>query len=307
MTDFDELQASDQRRVVLVTGPSGAGRSTAINVLEDLDYEVIDNIPLSILPKLLEVSGKGRPLALGLDVRNRDFSVGALIELIDQLGVDPDFDATVLYLDCAAEVLSRRYSETRRRHPLAPAETAQEGIAREQDLLVPIRARADIIVDTTDMSPHELRDEIERWFAIGQHAPMAISVQSFSYKRGMPRGLDMVFDVRFLANPYWDVSLRGLNGQDVAVQNYVMNDARYEAFFQKVLELTLLLLPAYREEGKRHLSIAFGCTGGQHRSVALVENLSKALAKHDWPVSIRHREMERRQLNAPQVVSETEA
>jgi UPF0042 nucleotide-binding protein len=136
---------------------------------------------------------------------------------------------------------------------------------------------------------------------------MAISVQSFSYKRGMPRGLDMVFDVRFLANPYWDVSLRGLNGQDVAVQNYVMNDARYEAFFQKVLELTLLLLPAYREEGKRHLSIAFGCTGGQHRSVALVENLSKALAKHDWPVSIRHREMERRQLNAPQVVSETEA
>ncbi|MEM5476233.1 RNase adapter RapZ [Pacificibacter sp. AS14] len=307
MIDFDEPQASDQRRVVLVTGPSGAGRSTAINVLEDLDYEVIDNIPLSILPKLLEVSGKGRPLALGLDVRNRDFSINALIELIDKLALNADFNASVLYLDCAADVLSRRYSETRRRHPLAPAETAQEGIAREQDLLVPIHARADIIIETTDMSPHELRDEIERWFSVGQHASMAISVQSFSYKRGMPRGLDMVFDVRFLANPYWDISLRGLNGQDEAVQKYVMNDARYEAFFQKILELTLLLLPAYREEGKRHLSIAFGCTGGQHRSVALVENLSKALAKHDWQVSIRHREMERRQSGAPQVASRAEA
>jgi UPF0042 nucleotide-binding protein len=268
---------------------------------------VIDNIPLSILPKLLEVSRNGRPLALGLDVRNRDFSVNALIELIDQLATNPDFDASVLYLDCAVDVLSRRYSETRRRHPLAPAETAQEGIAREQDLLVPIRARADIIVDTSDMSPHELRDEIERWFSDDQHASMAISVQSFSYKRGMPRGLDMVFDVRFLANPYWDVSLRGLNGQDAAVQNYVMTDARYDAFFQKVLELTLLLLPAYREEGKRHLSIAFGCTGGQHRSVTLVENLSKALAKHDWQVSVRHREMERRQSGMPQVASRTEA
>lgn len=307
MADVGEPNVRDQRRVVLVTGPSGAGRSTAINVLEDLDYEVIDNIPLSILPKLLEVSGKGRPLALGLDVRNRDFSVSALIELIDRLALNTDYNASVLYLDCAAEVLSRRYSETRRRHPLAPVETAQDGIAREQDLLVPIRARADIIIDTTDMSPHELRDEIERWFSVGQHAPMAISIQSFSYKRGMPRGLDMVFDVRFLNNPYWDVALRGLNGQDEAVQKYVMNDPRYDAFFQKILELTLLLLPAYREEGKRHLSIAFGCTGGQHRSVALVENLSKALAKHDWQVSIRHREMERRQSGAPQVASRAEA
>jgi UPF0042 nucleotide-binding protein len=307
MTEFEDPQVNDQRRVVLVTGPSGAGRSTAINVLEDLDYEVIDNIPLSILPKLLEVSGKGRPLALGLDVRNRDFSVSALIELIDRLALNADYNASVLYLDCAADVLSRRYSETRRRHPLAPAETAQDGIAREQDLLIPIRACADIIIDTTEMSPHELRDEIERWFSDDQYASMAISVQSFSYKRGMPRGLDMVFDVRFLANPYWDVSLRSLNGQDEAVQRYVMNDARYEAFFQKVLELTLLLLPAYREEGKRHLSIAFGCTGGQHRSVALVENLSKALAKHDWQVSIRHREMERRQSGAPHVASRAEA
>jgi UPF0042 nucleotide-binding protein len=296
--DGEHPNAAPQRRVVLVTGPSGAGRSTAINVLEDLDYEVIDNIPLSIVPKLLEVSLEGRPLALGLDVRNRDFSTNGLIDVIETLSADVQISAEVLYLDCAPETLSQRYSETRRRHPLAPAETAQEGIAREIDLLVPIRARADILLDTTQMSPHDLRSEIERWFADRQHTNMAVSVQSFSYKRGMPRGLDMVFDVRFLSNPYWDKSLRGMNGQDAPVQAYVMKDERYETFFQKVLELSLLLLPAYREEGKRHLSIGFGCTGGQHRSVTLVENLSKALAKHDWQVAIRHREMERRQFGA---------
>ncbi|MBU0644009.1 MAG: RNase adapter RapZ [Alphaproteobacteria bacterium] len=287
-------QSKSQRRVVLITGPSGAGRSTAINALEDLGYEVIDNLPMSILPRLLQAHGLTRPLALGLDVRNRDFSVNALIEVIDELTRNPDHDAEVLYLDSSPEVLIRRYSETRRRHPLAPAETVQDGVAREIDLLAPIRARADILIDTSEMTPHQLRDEIERWFAEGHQADMALTVQSFSYKRGMPRGVDMVFDVRFLANPYWEPELRALNGMDAKVQDYVQRDPRFAAFFEKVLELTLLLLPAYREEGKKHLSIAFGCTGGQHRSVTLAEILSKALAEHDWQVSIRHRELERR-------------
>jgi len=288
-------QSKSQRRVVLITGPSGAGRSTAINALEDLGYEVIDNLPMSILPRLLQTHGLTRPLALGLDVRNRDFSVNALIEVIDELTRNPDHDAEVLYLDSSPEVLIRRYSETRRRHPLAPAETVQDGVAREIDLLAPIRARADILIDTSEMTPHQLRDEIERWFAEGHQADMALTVQSFSYKRGMPRGVDMVFDVRFLANPYWEPELRALNGMDAKIQDYVQRDPRFAAFFEKVLELTLLLLPAYREEGKKHLSIAFGCTGGQHRSVTLAEILSKALAEHDWQVSIRHRELERRQ------------
>ncbi|WP_417268296.1 RNase adapter RapZ [Celeribacter baekdonensis] len=288
-------QSKSQRRVVLITGPSGAGRSTAINALEDLGYEVIDNLPMSILPRLLQAHGLTRPLALGLDVRNRDFSVNALIEVIDELTRNPDHDAEVLYLDSSPEVLIRRYSETRRRHPLAPAETVQDGVAREIDLLAPIRARADILIDTSEMTPHQLRDEIERWFAEGTQADMALTIQSFSYKRGMPRGVDMVFDVRFLANPYWEPALRALNGTDPKVQEYVQRDPRFAAFFGKVLELTLLLLPAYREEGKKHLSIAFGCTGGQHRSVTLAEILSKALAEHDWQVSIRHRELERRQ------------
>ncbi|WP_052453529.1 RNase adapter RapZ [Celeribacter indicus] len=287
-------QPGVRRRIVLVTGPSGAGRSTAINALEDLGYEVIDNLPMSILPKLLDARDLARPMALGLDVRNRDFSVAGLIEVIDELTRDPALEAEVLYLDAEADVLIRRYSETRRRHPLAPAETAQDGVAREKDLLVPIRSRADILIDTSEMTPHQLRDEIERWFAEGSAADMAVTVQSFSYKRGMPRGVDMVFDVRFLANPYWEPALRGFDGRDEEVRAHVEADPRYAAFFGKVLELTLLLLPAYREEGKKHLSIAFGCTGGQHRSVTLAENLAKALAEHDWQVSIRHRELERR-------------
>lgn len=282
-------------RIVLVTGPSGAGRSTAINVLEDLGYEVIDNLPMSILPRLLEAPEGLRPLALGLDVRNRDFSVTALIDLIDGLMRDPAHAAEVLYVDSRADVLVRRYSETRRRHPLAQAESAQEGVKREIDLLMPIRARADILIDTSQMTPHQLREEIERWFAQGQQSEMAISVQSFSYKRGMPHGADMVFDVRFLNNPYWDETLRGLNGMDQSVRDYVSADSKFVPFFDRVLDLVLSLLPAYREEGKRHLSIAFGCTGGQHRSVTLVEILAKALAEHDWQVSKRHREMERRQ------------
>lgn len=285
------------KRVVLVTGPSGAGRSTAINVLEDLGYETIDNLPLSVLPSLLEGSG-ARPLALGLDVRNRDFSIAALIDVIDGLSRAPDIDAELLYLEASTDVLVRRYSETRRRHPLAPAESAAVGVEREQDLLVPIRSRADILIDTSEFTPHQLRDEMDRWFARGDGGAMAVSVQSFSYKRGMPRGVDMVFDVRFLANPYWEERLRGLSGMDEDVRSYVQCDPRYNAFFDKVLDMTEFLLPAYVDEGKRYLAIAFGCTGGQHRSVTLAENLAKALAEQDWRVSIRHRELERRGLAA---------
>ncbi len=286
--------AGSSQRLILITGPSGAGRSTAIKALEDIGYEVIDNLPISFLERLLAEGGDGKPLAIGLDVRNRDFSVSGLIEVIDGLTDTRGLDADVLYLDCSLDHLQRRFSQTRRRHPLAPAETVQEGIKREIDLLAPIRARADILIDTTEMTPHHLREEVERWFAEGESAEMAISIQSFSYKRGVPRGVDMVFDVRFLTNPYWSEPLRSLDGRDEKVRSYVQGDQRFASFFDKVMGLALLLLPAYREEGKKHLSIAFGCTGGQHRSVTMAELLSKALAEHSWRVSIRHRELERR-------------
>ena len=287
------------KRVVLVTGPSGAGRSTAINALEDTGFEAIDNLPLSMLPRLLDGPPISRPLALGLDVRNRDFSTNALIETIDRLGQTPGLEPALLYLDSRAEVLERRYSETRRRHPMSPAESPEIGIARELDLLGPIRARADILIDTSDLTPHELRAEIERMFTGGGGRHLAVTINSFSYKRGMPRGMDMVFDCRFLRNPYWEESLRALDGRDPRVAAHIAGDPREDAFYTKVLDLILLLLPAYKEEGKSHFAIGFGCTGGQHRSVAMTEKLALTHAKEGWQVSIRHRELERRDASLP--------
>lgn len=287
-------ETGQEHRLVLITGPSGAGRSTAIHVLEDLGYEGIDNIPLSLVPRLLDGPPLGRPIALGLDARNRDFNATALIELIDNLTRDPRVSLEVLYLDCAPNELIRRFSETRRRHPLAPAETPTEGIERENDLLAPIRVRADHLIDTTDLSPHDLKAEITRWFNPATAGRLAVSVQSFSYKRGLPRGVDMIFDCRFLSNPHWDPALRPLDGRDPAVAAHVRADPRFDGFFLRLSDLLTMLLPAHLEEGKAHLTIGFGCTGGQHRSVAVAEMVGAALAKAGWPVSKRHRELERK-------------
>lgn len=280
--------------LVLVTGPSGAGRSTAINVFEDLGFETIDNLPLALLPRLLSGQDADRSMALGIDVRNRDFDTGRVLGLLNDIAKAGEFDSTLMYVDCGIETLLRRYSETRRRHPMSPDEAPLQGIEQEKILLEPLRARADVLIDTTDISPHDLKTEIKSSFAESHETGLAVSVQSFSYKRGLPRGIDMVFDCRFLNNPYWDESLRGKTGCDQSVMDFVAADARYGAFFEKILDLTLLLLPAYQQEGKAHFSIGLGCTGGQHRSVAVAEQLAKALAQKDWQVSIRHREMERR-------------
>jgi len=285
--------AQSLRRFVLVTGPSGAGRSSALNVLEDAGFEVIDNLPMRLLPILLDETGEIRPIALGIDPRNRDFSTNAVLDLLGGLSARPGLAAELLYLDCSTDVLLRRFSETRRRHPLAPEDRPAEGIRREKDLLHAIRARADVLIDTTDLNVHQLRTEVEHWFAVGGSHHLAVSVQSFSYKRGLPRSVDMVYDCRFLNNPYWEPSLRGRNGKDPLVAGYVAKDSRFAPFAAKVLELSLLILPACQEEGKSHLAVAFGCTGGQHRSVAMAEEHALRLAEHGWQVSIRHRELDR--------------
>ena len=285
----------DSHRAVLVTGPSGAGRSTALNALEDLGFEVIDNLPLSLIPRLVDGPPLARPLALGVDSRNRDFSAENLRELILQMRSRSNLQTEVLYLDCTDDVLIRRFSETRRRHPLAPAESAAEGVARDHDLMRPIKALADILIDTTETTIHDLRADLSRLFGTAEGvARLAVSVHSFSYKRGIPRGADMVFDCRFLRNPYWNPDLRGMTGLDSAVADYVSGDSRFETFFAQIQDMVVMLLPAFREEGKSHVSIAFGCTGGQHRSVTLAEKLTNALAEKGWQVSKRHRELERR-------------
>lgn len=290
----EEDAARGVQRLVLVTGPSGAGRSTAINVLEDLGFEAIDNLPLSLIPRLLDGPARPMPLALGLDVRNRDFSASNLIELIDRLTRAPEYAPEVLFLDCNADVLVRRYNETRRRHPLTPDQEPMAGVQAEADLLAPVRVRADVLIDTTELSPHDLKAELTRVFDVRPDHRLTVSLHSFSYKRGVPRGLDLMFDCRFLSNPHWEPGLRPLDGRDRAVQAHVTADPRFAAFFDKTLDLVQFLLPAHMEEGKSHLAIGFGCTGGQHRSVTLVEKMAVALADAGWPVSIRHRELERR-------------
>lgn len=303
----DNATGDRAQRLVLVTGPSGAGRSTAINVLEDLGYEAIDNLPLTLIPRLLDGPARMVPLALGLDVRNRDFSASNVIELIDRLTRHPDYEPEVLYLDCEPDILIRRYNETRRRHPLSPEGAPLAGVLAEIDLLAPIRARADVLVDTSELSPHDLKAELARWFESGSKRRLTVSVQSFSYKRGVPRGVDMMFDCRFLSNPHWAPELRALDGRQPEVREFVMSDSRYEEFFQRVRDLILYVLPAHIEEGKTHVAIGFGCTGGQHRSVTLAEKMAEALADAGWQVSKRHRELERRGMASSAASSDTGA
>jgi UPF0042 nucleotide-binding protein len=285
------INSMEMSHVVLVTGPSGAGRTTAINFLEDAGFEAIDNVPLTLAPRLFEGPSLNRPLALGLDTRNRDFSAIQMMETIEELSSKPSLKVEVLYIDCAVDVLIRRFSETRRRHHLSPDGAALAGIQMDLDLMQPARARANILIDTTTLSPHELRAQITQYFVPQKVKKLAISVQSFSYKRGVPRGVDMMFDCRFLRNPYWDKGLSDQNGLSTAVQAYVSSDKNFLPFRKQVLALAELVIPAHQAEGRSYLSIGFGCTGGKHRSVTMAEKLRKDLQLSGWHVSIRHREL----------------
>lgn len=286
--------ATTARRLVLVTGPSGAGRSSAIHMLEDLGYEAIDNMPLRLIGALLEDTAHSKPIAMGIDPRNRDYSVACVVDVMGQIAAVPGLLPELLYLDCRTDVLLTRFSETRRRHPLAGPNVLEAGIQQELTLLNPLKECADILIDTSDLNVHQLRKEVEHWFSKGDHSQLSVSVQSFSYKRGLPRSVDMVFDCRFLKNPYWDPSLRDKTGQNPAVIDHIRTDPRAGEFEIKMRDMILWLLPEYLAEGKSHLSIALGCTGGQHRSVAMAETLGSALAEMGWRVSIRHRELDRR-------------
>lgn len=279
-------------RLVLLTGPSGAGRSTALRALEDLGFEAIDNLPISLVSRLV-AAPLDRPLALVLDPRNRDFAVNALLALVEELAASPRFDFDLVYLDCPVANLIQRYSETRRRHPLSPDGTVRTGIELEARLMQPVRMRADVLVETANMTPHDLRAQIQHLFG-GQGAQkMQVHIESFSYKRGIPAGVDLVFDCRFLNNPHWQPELRARDGRDPVVVDFIMADTRFSGFFRRVRDMVEFLLPEYSQEGKSQISVGFGCTGGQHRSVAMTEKLSNALAQTGWQVSKRHRELER--------------
>lgn len=284
--------ASDKRHVVLITGLSGAGRATALKALEDAGYEAVDNLPLSLLPDLLRGNWHGgRKLALGLDVRTRDFSPAAFLAELAALRMQRELVSALVFLDCDDATLLRRFTETRRRHPLAVDRPVQDGIAEERRVLAPLRAAADHVIDTSQLGPHDLKRLLSTRFALDDAPGLRVVVLSFSYRNGLPREADIVFDARFLANPHYVAALKPLSGRDRAVQEYVEADPDYSAFASGIKTLLGPLLPRYEKEGKSYLTVAVGCTGGRHRSVFLAETIAAWLKTLGRNVTLAHRDL----------------
>lgn len=278
--------------VVIVTGMSGAGRSTALKALEDLGYEAVDNLPISLLSSLLTPgTGGGRPLAIGVDARTRDFGAAPFLEELDGLIRMEAFRVRLLFLDCDSEVLQRRFSETRRRHPVSPDRRITDGIAHERTLLAPLRDRADEVIDTTDMAIGELKRLLDSNYALERAPGLAVFVTSFAYRHGLPHEADLVFDVRFLQNPHYVDELRPLSGLDKPIGDFIEQDPDLEDYFRHLTELLEPLLPRFDAEGKSYLTIAVGCTGGKHRSVYTAERLGAWLAEKGERVSVNHRDL----------------
>jgi len=285
-------RAADPRRLLLVTGLSGAGHSSALKALEDMGYEAVDNLPLFLLGGLIENPEMlARPIAIGVDSRTRDFSVEALEQHMARLRALPGVELRLLYLDCSDDMLQRRFKETRRRHPLAADRPVIDGIAQERALLAPLRHIADVAIDTSELRLGDLKQMLLGHFAV-EKTQAALSVISFSYREGLPREADLVFDVRFLRNPHYDETLRPHTGRDAAVADFIEADPAFPPFFASLTAMLGPLLPAYDREGKSYVTIAIGCTGGRHRSVHLAERLAAWLKGLGRNVHLRHRDID---------------
>lgn len=286
---------SDQERgyrLVAVTGMSGAGKTLALKNLEDLGYEAVDNIPLSLLPALLAPNLSSCPLAVGVDIRTRDFGAANLAAHLDRIIARTHLSAKVLFMDCDDEILRRRYTETRRRHPLAIDRPLEDGIRYERELLADLREKADFLIDTTTLPPAELKRVLALSFKLDDDPSLVVFVTSFSYKNGLPREADLVFDVRFLDNPYYQTELRALDGRNPKISAFVEKDPSFNQYFVSLKQLLKPLLPRFAREGKSYLTIAIGCTGGRHRSVVVAEKLFAWLKGKEARVELRHRELE---------------
>ena len=294
------------KRILLVSGLSGAGKTTALKTLEDIGWEVVDNLPLRLLERLLETpisdgrDDEDRPLALGIDTRTRGFDASAIVRRIKTLREQHNYDVETLFLDCSGAELDRRYSETRRRHPLSADRPATDGIARERELMEPLRRWATHIVDTTSLTTNSLQQDIRGRFSLDALSAPVLTVLSFGFSRGLPRNADLVFDMRFLRNPHWVTELKPRTGLDPEVADYVAGDPAYDAALSQIEGLLLTLLPRYAEEGKSYITIAFGCTGGRHRSVHVAERVAGTLRRAGFSPTVLHRNME----SAPQAALE---
>ena len=276
-------------RLLLVTGMSGAGKSTVLDALEDMGWDTVDNLPVDLLEAFVGAGSECRvmPVAVGMDARSRGFDPATVPGRIRSIsGVVPE----ILYLDCSGSELIRRYDETRRRHPLAPDRPAEDGIARERALTAPVRSAADSVLDTTDLSPAELRDELRRRYGDDSDQPV-LTVTSFAFARGVARTADLVFDLRFIPNPHWVDELRPLTGQDAPVRDYLAEQPSWSETMDRVESLLIDWIPRYWAAGKSYVTVAFGCTGGRHRSVAAAVEIAERLRNSGFSPNVRHRDL----------------
>ena len=283
---------ADTLELVIITGMSGAGKTVAVQSFEDLGYFCIDNMPPTLLPtfwELVKESGKISRIALVIDLRSRDFfnEVDSLIATLDNTQL---VTTRIIFLDSSDSVLVSRYKETRRNHPLAPDGRVSDGIARERELLMDLRTRAQIIIDTSDISPRQLRERLIKDFATKDYQSFHVEVMSFGFKYGVPIDADIIWDVRFLPNPHYIPELRPQTGMDAPVYDYVMKQPETQAFYSKLIDVIEFCLPGYKKEGKSSVTIAIGCTGGKHRSVAIAERIANHLKTDNYAVNISHRD-----------------
>jgi UPF0042 nucleotide-binding protein len=297
--NLDSSPSAARQRLLLLTGLSGAGKSTALDVLEDLGWESIDNFPVRLLKRLVAMPDEQRgPLAIGFDSRTRGFVPANIIALVKELAARDDLAITFMFLDCAGAELERRFNETRRRHPMAAGRPVLEGVTAERELLEPLRRWAEIVIDTSALTSNELQARVRELFgrvpgddAAEPLIPLTLTISSFGFARGMPPLADLVFDMRFLDNPHWVPDLRELTGQDPAVGEHIERDPAFADVFTRIRDLMLVMLPRYQVQGKPYVHIAFGCTGGRHRSVYSAELMAKHLREGGFSPTVRHRNL----------------
>ena len=278
----------DNHELIIVIGQSGAGRTTVIHILDDQGFDTLDNVPVHLIPRVASRELVDKPLALGLDIRSKSFSVQNLMKEISNWEALSRSRVVILFLQCSLNILIKRFSLTRRPHPVPGEDSLELSIKRELNLIAPLRDKADLVLDTSNTSPNELRLKLGSIFPLANNRNIQIILQSFSFRKGSPSGLDMIFDCRFLKNPNWEDDLKNLNGTDTEVKNYLYKDKSWESFNNSLIKMMSTIIPAFEREGKSYLSIGLGCTWGLHRSVFVAEQLFTHLLDKDYDVKVLH-------------------